>query len=221
MSVTAFKNAAKVIRQNSHYICTALSIAGTVGTAVFAAKGAVKATYIIDDLEASKGEPIEFKEKMEATWKCFIPAVALGVLTIGSTAGVEYINLRRYSDLGTLYALDKVAHNDYVKKVKETIGEGKELKIRDEVNKDIIQSSAPYLEEEFKTTGGNVPFVDTYFGTKFYATYEAVERAEMELLNYIRRNGYASVNDWTYLLKLPDTGIGEDVGWDKEYISSH
>jgi predicted DNA repair protein MutK len=78
------------VSRNSPTILTSLGVAGVVATTVMGGRDTIKAIRILDELDPDN----EFtnKEKIKETYKCYIPTMIMGAVTIGCIIGANSIN---------------------------------------------------------------------------------------------------------------------------------
>ena len=150
----AFKSFGNFLLKNDTYILTILGVAGTVTTAVLAVEATPKAMRLIEEEEQRRHSAfLPTIEKIQIAWKCYIPAAAVGATTIGCIIGLNNVHTRKNAALAGLYSLAQTTFKEYQEKVVETIGENKERKVRDEVDKDKILNNPPATDVIFSGTG--------------------------------------------------------------------
>jgi hypothetical protein len=213
------KRAGRMVIDNSPAILSSAAIAGVATTAVLAAKGGIKAAEILRneaeegylDYEASKNELL--KQQFQLTWKCYIPAVAAGAVTVACVVGSQQISSKRQAAALGLYTLSETAFREYKEKVVEQIGANKEQKVRDEVAQDRVTKTAPKSEIVI-VEDGDILCVDLMTNTYFKSNMEKLRRA-MNDVNQMILSGdmYASHNDFLNRIGLESNGMGEQIGW--------
>ena len=211
-----FKHLGKTITRglskNSHIILTSIAVSGVATTVVFAIKGTPKACRIIEQYkDYEKKDPTKI-EVVKRTWKCYIPALLMGGVTIACIVGANSINLRRNAALAGLYSLAQTTLKEYQEKVIETIGENKERKVRDEVDKDRILSNPPATDVIFSGTG-DVLCYDSITGRYFNSEIEKVRRIVNELNRELMTEMFIPLNEFYIDLGLKPTKIGDDIGF--------
>jgi hypothetical protein len=164
------------------------------------------------------------REIVEYTWKLYIPAAAVGIVTIGCMIGANHISLRRNAALASLYGLTEAAFKEYQSKVVETIGRNKELKVRDDIAADHVKRNPPSSDIVISTGYGNVLCrEDTVSGQYFRSNIEKVRSA----INDVNQKGLTGMDMWVSLNDIYDewrinqTKLGNVLGWDlnKENVS--
>lgn len=218
------KNLGGVLVKNSPTILTVLSVSGLVATTIMGSKDTIKAIRILDELEEEaelKGEePLTFKEKAKATWKCYIPTAIMGSITIGCTIGANSIHLRRNAALASLYSLSEVALKEYQAKVVETIGKNKEQKIKDEIHQEKIVKNPVSANEVFITGRGDTLCYDVLSGRYFKSDMEKIKSALNKLSRDLMSEMFVSVNQVYYELGLEGTKHGDLWGWHVDQVGS-
>lgn len=205
------------ITKNSPTIFTGLGVAGLVTTTVMAVKATPKALQLIEDAkeqnELFDDPELTPMEIVKLTWKCYIPAMAMGGLTIGFIIGANSINLRRNAALASVYSLSETALKEYQSKVVETIGKTKEQKIKDDIAKDKIHKN-PVRDSEVVITGnGSTLCYEAVSGRYFRSDIEKIRQSFNDLGRQMLSDAYISLNDVYYELNLSSTKMGDYVGW--------
>ena len=99
---------------------------GVVITVIFAVKATPKAVELIREKsrEIHDGNPYACTktEAIQASWKCYIPTVIAGALTIGCVFASSFLSKKQYLSMASSYAIIRKLHSDYVNKVKEVCG---------------------------------------------------------------------------------------------------
>lgn len=203
----AFKSFGGFLLKNDTYILTILGVAGTVTTAVLAVEATPKAMRLIEEAECETAI-----EKVKVVWKCYIPAAAVGATTIGCIIGLNSAHTRKNAALAGLYSLAQTTFKEYQEKVVETLGENKERKVRDEIDKDRILNNPPATDVIFSGTG-EVLCYDSITGRYFNSEIEKVKRIINELNRRLMTEMYISLNEFYYDLGLEPTKLGNDLGF--------
>lgn len=121
------KKTGKALKKASPTILSILGVVGVVTTAVLAVKATPKALEHIEDAKETKsrenGEDLTRMETVAACWRCYIPATATGIATVGCILGANVLNRRQQASLASAYALLNRTYQDYRKSVKNVFGE--------------------------------------------------------------------------------------------------
>ena len=210
------KNLGGVISKNSPSILTGLAVGGLFTTVAFAVKATPKALDLIDTLyrDSDKEEYPTKLDMIKISWKVYIPAACMGAATIACIIGSNSINQRRNAALATVYDLTEAAFKEYKKKVVETIGKNKELKLRDDISGDHIKQNPPGNNEIIITGKGEVLCYDSLSGRYFDSDIEQVRKAINELNKEFLSDMWVSLNDLYYALGLSGIALGDKMGWD-------
>lgn len=204
------KNLGGVISKNSPSILTGVAVTGLVTTVIFAVKATPKALKIIE----AENRILTKKEIVVLTWKEYIPAIGLGIVTIGCIIGANQISTRRNAALAGLYSLTETAFKEYKSKVAETFGKGKEHKIRDEIASDTIKNHPVSKTEVIITGAGETLCYDTMTGRYFKSDIDKIRKVQNKLNRDLMSEMFISLNEFFYELGLGYTRLGEDLGWD-------
>lgn len=217
------KKAGQVLVKNSPSILTGMGVTGVISTAVMAVRATPKAMLIVTDERLIREETNQVSWGKEArltkkeifllTWKCYVPTVIMGGMTIACIIGANSINLRRNAALASAYGLTEAALKEYKAKVVETIGETKAKQVKDAIAKDRIEKTPPTPDKIIKTGKGETLCFDPYSSRYFKHDIEKIRKALNELNRDLLHDDLVSLNDVYYALGLPETKLGIDMGW--------
>lgn len=223
------KSIGENLSKHSPQILTGIGVAGLVSTAVLAVKATPKAVEILNEqrlIRADEDEDFVYgdhencklppKEIVELTWKLYIPAIVTGAVSIACIIGATTIQNRRAAALASVYSLSELALKEYQEKVRETIGEGKELKIRDEIVKDRIERDPVAGKEVILTSRGEHLCFDTMSSRYFRSNLESVRRSVNDLNEQLLNETFVSLNEFYDYLGISHTKLGGDMGWSLE-----
>lgn len=229
-------------KNNSQIILAGLGVAGLVATAIATAKGAVKATRIIDeekqsraikafcdtgktepcgdfdgDMKYTLATPLTKRKKFALTWKYYIPAVIIGAGSIACIIGGTVQGQKKLAAMSALYSMSEQALKEYTEKTKELVGEKKANAIKDGVQNDHMNKT-PYSEDLTIITGhGNTLMYDDWNGRFFRSDIDFVKRMINDLnaqLFHGTNFGSVTLNELYDALDLPTVRYGQDIGWD-------
>lgn len=210
----------RILTDNSPAILTAIGVTGTITTAVLTGRATVKATRILDNeeyiLEMQDVPPLDWREKVDRTWKLYLPAVATGMLTVGCIIGANRIGTRRAAALATAYSLSEKAFIEYKDKVIETIGDKKEQRVRAEVAQDQINANPVSTREVIITGAGDVLCYDAITGRYFESSVESLRKAQNDINQQILSSMYATLSEFYGLIGLRATEYSSEVGWNMD-----
>lgn len=218
---TALKNLQNAVKKHSPEILTGIGIAGMITTTIMAVRATPKALILIDEKkEELEAEKIPPKELILTTWKCYIPATAIGAVSVLCLIGASSVNLRRRAALATAYTLSESALKEYQEKVVETIGEKKEQAVRDSIAKDKIEKNPVSCREVIITEKGNTLCYDAVSGRYFKSDRDKIDKVINELNRRMRDEMYISLNEFYYEIGLNAISLGDQLGWniDNGYI---
>lgn len=216
------KEIGRGLTKNSPTILTGLAVGGLVTTTILAVRATPKALRILEE-EREKREsfcdgrigPCDKKTAVLLTWKCYLPAVIMGGISIGCIIGANSINLRRNAALASIYSISETALREYQAKVVEIIGDKKEKAVRDEIAKDRVAKNPVANNEIILTTYGETLCYDSWSGRYFKSDIEKIRQtcndANAKLL--CGMDDYISLNDLYYELGLSSVKMGEETGW--------
>lgn len=226
------KRVRTLVTRHSPEILTGVGIAGMVSTVIMSVRETPKALMLIEEekrhqnqklLEEAKQNDDELCERIDklrpkeviiATWRCYIPAVITGGISIACLIGANSVNAKRNTALATAYSLSESAFRDYQSKVVETIGEKKEQEVIDAIAKDKIEAN-PIDQQSVMIVEGNGSTLcyDSMFGGYFRSDMDSIKKAENQLNKQMRDELYISLNDLYYEIGRKAIGIGNEFGW--------
>lgn len=201
----------KLLIDNSPALLTAIGVTGVVTTAVLTGKASIKAHEIIGE-----SPQLEAREKVELTWKFFVPAVGSGLLTVAAIVGANRIGTRRAAGIAAAFTLSEKLHTEYRDKVVEKLGQNKEQALRDELAQDRVSRTAG--SREVIVVGTDVLCYDAYTGRYFQSTMETLKKAQNDLNSEVLHNNYASLTDLYNLLGIPKTSGSDEIGWNLDNL---
>ena len=225
---TLWRRTVRYMTDHGSTVLACVAVSGVVMTAGAAIKAAPKAQMILEakkesmeNLEKDKADmpEEEYKKIRKDIYKhfakdmakaCWPLAATMGV-TIGSIIGMHKIDTRKQAALAATLSLTEGKLKDYQEKVKETVGEKKEQKIRDDISKDKVRETP--IKDVMETGHGDVLCLDAVSGRYFKCNADYI-RARVNVLNQrLLTEMYIPLNDLYYELHLPNIKIGEDIGW--------
>jgi len=212
----------RTITRNSPTILTGLGVAGLITTVILAVKATPKALEILEMENQFRFEetndpdyavPIDFWDKVELTWKCYIPATVMGAATIACMIGSNSIHLRRNAALVSLFSIAESTLKEYQAKVVEQIGDKKEEKIRSEIAQDRIDNH-PVTESVVIMTGKGDYLIFDFFSKRYFrSNIDMLKRAENTFNQKLLRSGWLGINEFYEELGLEGIELGDEMGW--------
>ena len=210
---TMAKTAFDMAQRNMPHILTSMAVAGAITTPILAVRATPKALMLLQDEEEYIGRPLTRVEVLKTTWTCYIPAASVGLTSIACIIGANSVNTKRNAALAGLYSLTETAFKEYQAKVVETIGQNKELKVRDEVAKERLTANPTSTNGVIITGHGDVLCYDSLTDRYFKSDIEKIRQSVNELNRRLISEMWLSLNEFFYELGLKETGIGDDLGF--------
>lgn len=201
------------VRKNSSSILTGVAIGGVVSTAIFAARGAAKAVRDVIDAENRINRSLTSRETFKITWHHFAPAVYSCGLTIFSVLAAQKVNNQRYAAMAAAFAMSERSIETYRDKLIELMGPKTNDKILNAITRDEIDNNPPSAGEVIITGKGDTLCRESLTGRYFKSDYDKINKAINEFNHNVLKDYYASFNDFLYLLGLPPTKLGDELGW--------
>lgn len=209
------------VSKRSPEILTGLGIAGMITTTILAVKATPKALALIEEAEieksaADKGTKLTVPETIKVTWKCYIPAVSIGIASTGCLIGAQSIAGRRTAAIATAYKLSETAFKEFKEKTIETIGEKKVDAIRDKIAEDKVTKNPVNENQVIITSTGNTLCYDGVSGRYFRSDMETIRRA-VNTINYrMTSQMYVSLSEFYDELDLEHTDVSDMLGWNMD-----
>ena len=172
---------------------TAFGIVGTIITVANCQKDTVKAMKKLEEAEIK----IETKkEKFQYVWKCYIPTMVSGGVTILSIAAAGYLNHKTEMALAAALALNKDNLKKFELKAKEIIGEDKVQEIKQEVAKENVRH-VDIPKEDIEQ--GHIRLYDPYSEQFLDTTPEKLSLSMLGLNHDLACGGGAAYNKFLRL----------------------
>ncbi len=201
-------------------ILSAAGAVGVVATAVLAVKATPKAQELIRERAMRKDEALTRAEKVQAAWKCYIPAAGAALGTIFCIAGASVLSRKQQASIMSAYALTNTAFGKYKGKVKELFGEGAHEKVLSAIGAETSDYTPITAESCYELTtldfGGSEEeklFYDTFSGRYFNSTVSRVIQAEYHLNRNYALGADVSLNDFYKFLGISEVEGGDDLTW--------
>ena len=223
------KRTERVMIDNSPAIMTAVGVVGTLTTAYLTGLATFKAALILTDEDESRylrfkggdkegNRPLELKEKVELTWKLYIPALSTAAITCTAIIMANRVSTKRATAVATAYALSERAHDEYRTRVVEKLGKNKESEVRTEMAQARVNRAgeSPLV---FSDNDGMVMCHDAFSNQFFKSTVEDLRRAVNDVNFQILGNDFATVSDFYAAIDSPDlegTTASEMMGWNTD-----
>lgn len=224
MNLPSFGNkAGHYLNKNSPAILMGLSIAGVLTTAWLTHKAAQKSVAQMVHKTLDNGTDASIltaKEKVELTWKNYIPPVLSCGATLAFIIAGNSVQSRRHAALITAVTLGETAFSEYKDKMVETLGKGKERKAVDElIQKQVTdkEESGGFLGLTPREDHQEQLVFDTFSGRTLVSTVEKLNKAANEVARECINNDYANLNLFYSKIGLPEIPVGEVVGWNNSH----
>lgn len=202
-----FKRPGLFVKGNASTLLTFIGAGGVLLTSVLTAKGTVKAIRALDKAKAEKNRDLTPLETVKIAAPAYIPATISGLSTMTCIFGANILNKRSQAALTSAYALLDNSYKQYRAKVSELYGEDSDVKIQEEIAKDMYEEMDPSINDEQHL------FWDSISMRYFETTLEKLQSAEYELNRKLLSTGYASINDFYEMLDVARIDFGDRLGW--------
>ena len=227
-----FRQAWKFVQRNSQVILAGMSMASTVGAVVLAADATPKAMQLIENEEFARHEMLEPMEKVKLTWKCYIPAAGLTLLSCACTLGGTRIGLSKQAELMSMVAAGENLYERYRKKVQEAMGVEEENHLQAGMAKEAFESQHDICRQPagggliipaslgiYDTGEGDELILEAWTG-KLIRSSETALKNHCANFNQLCSNAPATffpMTDWYYEANMPVPQGAHIVGYSSEY----
>lgn len=218
------KSAGVFMEKHRPEILTGVGIGGMIGTVILAVRGTPKALALLEEKRREEDvEKLSAAQTVKTAWKCYIPAAVTGVLSTTCLIGGSALSYRRTAALATACTISENALKTYQQKVIETVGEKKEIAVRDAVAKEEIQKNPAGRSEPIVTGRGDTLFYDPTSGRYFRSDIDFIKRSVNELNRRMIGDMYVSLNDFYDEIGLAHNDVGDILGWNvnRGFIELH
>ncbi len=225
MANNIWKSIGTTVKKKAPEILLAAGLIGMATTVVLAVKATPKAVTLLEEARKNreakeKGDevkdltPIEKTfETIEATWKCYIPAILTFIGSSICLIGAFSESMRRNAALAAACSLSETALKEYRAKVVEAVGEKKESAIRDAVDQEHVKNNPVSSKEVYITRAGETLCYDHWSGRYFKTDVEKIRKAANEVSRRMLDEIYISLNDLYDEIGLSPVKIGDELGW--------
>lgn len=205
-------------RKNSPIMLCITACGGVLTTGYLAFRAYPQAAVIMEELKEEYPDKIPYTVAFKRLCAVFAPPVASALITMFCIIMGNRIEHKRNVMLTSIASASEEALKVYQDKVKERIGERKEMEIRDSIAQDQIKAN-PFRDDiPIETAGyGGDLFYDPESGRYFYSTIEYVKNVVNECNTMIISEMWIRLNEFYYRLGLRQTAAGEDRGWNVDH----
>lgn len=226
------------IKENSPALLSGIAAAGVIATVALAVRATPKAeramktalnekinanpeteeSTILQNGDGYRYADLTWLERIQVTWRIYLPAGISGVATIACIAGANAIGARQTAAVAGAYTLVDAAFRDYKEKVLEQIGATKEQKVRDAIAQDRLEKNPVANTQVIVTGGGDERCYDLFTDRYFKSDIELVRRAENEINARILREMGVPLNEFYELLGVGSCAVGDILGFDLDHL---
>lgn len=209
--------------KRSDTILMGLGIVGLFLTVYTAHQDTVKAENHMLDYADFPHEDLSPKERLEITWKDYIPTAISFVGTAACIVGSHYCSVKQKEALSSAYLLSQTTLQEYQRRVVERIGESKEREIRAETLKEVskshgqLYSDGGLVGEVIDTGHGNTLFYDVPGDRYFKSSITYIKSIVNDLNFEVRTEMYFDWNDIYSRLDLPYMKYGSEMIFDVDH----
>lgn len=209
----------RLIRKGAPIALSVLSCAGVVGTGVMSAKAGKKAAEMEIAGFAMNADTSE-KEFRRDIFRCYLPAIGLGALTIGCIAGAHILSKKQHAALLAGQLALAQSYSEYKRAITERFGEEEAIAIEEQIAVHLCENKELYAPtlDGFATLNVFDPqkpmlFQEEAGGTIFESTLSKVIQAEYHLNRNFVLGGEISLNEFYNFLGLHCDEKMKDIGW--------
>jgi hypothetical protein len=210
----------RAMKANSPTILSAAAIGGVIATTVLTVKAAMKAKEVLDMNEVqpvAEGvgmQALTNRQKIELTWKFYIPPAISAAATIASIVGANRVGLRQQAALVAAYGIVNTAFDQYKEEVVKVIGEAKQKKVEETVAVRQMQENPPPDSQLIITSGGDEIIYDVFTGRYFRGNIETIRQTVNQFnADLLGGNMCDDLNAFYALLHLDPVDVGNLLGF--------
>lgn len=211
-------------KKNAPQILTGLSIAAGIGATAFSIKGTIKAVRLVDKKKAEeKKEKLTVGETVRTVWPCYVPTVALTVVSAFSGLKSLDISQGREAAAIALWKMSETTLAEYKEQTKKVVGEKKEQMIHDEVNKQKASKVLNSSQEVIETGHGKFKFIQNETGQEFRSSKNYIDSVVNKFNKYLYEKQVTTVDLNTILeeLGLHRADLAYNITWNADYPIEH
>lgn len=202
------------VSKHAPEILMGVGITGMITSTILAVKATPKAVKLVEEAKKQKGEDLTPVEMVKASWKCYIPTVAVAAASTACLVGASTISGRRNAALATAFTLTETAFKEYKETVEETVEEEVKEKIKDKVaEKQVKKNPVDQNTVIVNAAGGDVLCYDALSGRYFRSDKTTIDSVVNKLNYQINNNFYVSLNEFYEELGLEENDMGYQLGW--------
>lgn len=228
------------LQKSSPKLLFAAGIAGVATSTVLACRATLKLEKTLDDVQvkvadvknlkgSTKGYPTnEYSRDLAYVYaqgavrigKLYAPAVAVGSLSVAALTGSHVVLTRRNAALTAAYAAVSKAYDEYRDRVREEVGDEKELRLRHAIKLEDISEGGKKKElgpvANPNQWSSYARFFDEYSRNWVKnAEYNRlfVECQQRYLNDKLQAQGHVFLNEAYDALGIPRSSAGAVVGW--------
>lgn len=209
------------VKDHSPELLISAGVVGMASSTVLAVQATPRALQLMEDKKSEMGVTyLTKKEIVETTWKSYMPAAGLGVVSAACIILGTTKNIKRNTALATVYALSENTLREYQKKTIEVVGEEKAEEIKREVSKSRLRDDVEETNDNGDyitfTGNGDTLMYDTLSGRYFKSSTNAIDRAVNLINKHLLNEHMMTVNDFYNEIGIPTIGAGCVIGWKSE-----
>lgn len=192
-----FETVGKEVNKHLPEILTIVSIGGVIATGVLSYEAGRELKRIQDEEE---------EKTVKNVAKTVVPPVVSGIGTVGCIVGLNYVHVRKYAALASMYGISQVDLKTYKEKVEEIFGKDEKKKVDEVVKKE--KEGPVYLDKYHEQV-----FLDRVTGRYFSSTVFKIQDAVNKTNCLIAQEGRANLNEFYSFLDLEEVELGNLIQW--------
>ena len=199
-------NGWNLCKRNAPTILTGIGLGGLVVTAFFAGRGSLEADRVLQELEAENG-PLEFKDKVKATYKYYLPAIGTGIIAAVAIIGANRFSTKQIAAITTAAKITEQSLVDNREAIEKVFGEKGLRKVDEAVNEERAVRYFANTTTVHDTGKGTVLCCEGFLtGMLFRASREWVRKTVNEFNLRLIAGERLSDNEFIMML-IPDVDL--------------
>jgi len=208
-------------------ILTIVAAGGAISSVISAVHATPKALILLEQkkkqIAREHNVPVEeveltVEETVRTAGKCYIPAGALLLTSLGCMFGATHISGQRELGWAALYSATKKASDAYERQVIHRIGEKENREVHRQVAQEELQRNPVSKCNVVETGKGPYLCYDTVSGRYFMGDIENIRRVVNDLNQQMISCMYISLNEFYQELGLMPIDLGYDTGWNVDEL---
>lgn len=203
----------QITKQHGHELLAAFGISGFIGAIILAAKASPAAQKDICRAAEEKGSELTTMETIKVAGKHYIPPAVSAAGATACIIGATVVENKKFAAVATLCQITEDNLRDLKTHMVEAIGEKKATDLIEETTAKKVSDISVEEHPVVTTKYGESVFYDPWSGKFFGSTKDRVDKAVNAVNLRLTGVDFVSLNEFYDELDVPNTQLGNYVGW--------